>query len=100
MFAQVAQNQPLQKFFPDWLLPGRHAKNNAVWRLSGGEALAIVWLKVVTFAVPQATKTWCMRDCLPAAQSKAKNISAGCARQRRTDGDFRRFLPMLCDTIS
>ena len=31
---------------------------------------------------PSSGQNWFVRDCLPAAQSKAKNISAGCARQK------------------
>jgi hypothetical protein len=53
----------------------------------------MLWLKVVTFAVPQGGQNWFVLDCLPTAQSEAKNVSAGCTRKRRTDGDFRRFLP-------
>jgi hypothetical protein len=52
-----------------------------------------VMAESVTFAVPQGGQNWFVLDCLPTAQSEAKNVSAGCTRKRRTDGDFRRFLP-------
>jgi len=44
---------------------------------SRGEALAIVWLKVVTFAVPQSGQNWFVRDYLPAAQSKSETSLRG-----------------------
>jgi hypothetical protein len=40
----------------DCLLPTRYAKQCGFAKLCRGETLAIVWLKVVTFAVPQAAK--------------------------------------------
>jgi hypothetical protein len=59
---------------------------------SKGEWLSILWLKVVSTTA---------RDGVPAAQLKRENVSVGCARQKgEMDGDFRRFLRMLCETNS
>jgi hypothetical protein len=40
-----------------------------------------------------------MTTCLPRGP-KAKNLSAGCAREKTNKPGFRKFLPMLCEATS
>jgi hypothetical protein len=52
-------------------LPAPHSRRQTVrfHQASRGEALAIVWLKVVTFKVPQPARLGLRCDCLPSGQS-------------------------------
>jgi hypothetical protein len=63
--------------------------------LSGGEWLAILWLKVF-FTTPSHGQIGShVTACLPRSP-KAKNISAGCARQKAESlAIFGRFFPFI-----
>jgi hypothetical protein len=52
-----------------------------------GEWLAILWLKVLC-TTPLKRPNGFVCDCVPAVQSKAKNISAGWARQKANGWRF------------
>jgi len=65
----------------DSLLPIRDAKRCGFSEASRGEALAIVWLKVVSADTSQGQVGFA-DDCVLAAQSKAKNLSAGRAPKK------------------
>jgi len=62
--------------------------------------LAIVGLKVAGFDAPSVANLVRMWLRALPRSPKAKNHSAGCARKRQINGDFRRFAPTLCGTTS